>query len=82
MRQDEVLTGLAGIAGDVNLQDVPGATFFGHLLGDTKDGFFADPAYGGNKDMVGWKLVGFPGVPAAYATFIGRNQAYDVEPMT
>ena len=80
-RQDEVLHGLAGVAGDVNLQEVPGATFFAHLLGDTKDGFFSDPAYGGNRDMIGWKLVGFPGVPAAYAAFIGRNQAYDVEPM-
>ena len=80
-RQDEVLNGLAGIAGDVSLQDVPGATFFGHLLVDTRDGFFSDPAYGGNKDMIGWKLVGFPGVPAVYAEFIGRNQAYDVEPM-
>ena len=62
-RQDEVLNGLAGIAGDVDLQEVPGATFFGHLLGDTKDGFFSDPAYGGNKNMVGWKLVGFPACP-------------------
>jgi len=80
-RQDEVLNGLAGVAGDVKLREVPGATFFNHLLSDTKDGFFSDPAYGGNKGMVGWKLVGFPGVPAAYATYIGRNKAYDVEPI-
>ena len=27
------------------------------------EGMLADPAYGGNKDMVGWKWVGFPGDP-------------------
>lgn len=79
-KQDEVLQGLQSMAGDQDLADVPGATFFAHLLGDTKDGFFSDPAYGGNKDMVGWKLIGFPGVPAVYADWIGRNEAYNVEP--
>jgi gluconate 2-dehydrogenase gamma chain len=80
-KQDEVLKGLQGIAGDINLKDVPGATFFNHLLSDTKDGFFSDPAYGGNKDMIGWKLVGFPGVPAMYVGLIGRNEPYQVEPV-
>ena len=81
-QQDEVLQGLQGVAGDVALEDVPGATFFSHLLTDAKDGFFADPAYGGNKDMAGWKLVGFPGVPAQYTELIERhNEAYDVEPV-
>jgi gluconate 2-dehydrogenase gamma chain len=79
--QDEVLRGLEGIAGDVDLKDVPGATFFTQLLSDTKDGFFADPAYGGNKDMMGWKLVGFPGVAAAYTEVLGRNEPYNVEPV-
>src|SRR5216684_4851655 len=58
--QDDVLKGLQ----DVSLEDVPGATFFGQLLADTKDGFFSDPVYGGNRGMIGWKLVGYPGVPA------------------
>jgi gluconate 2-dehydrogenase gamma chain len=75
--QDEVLTGLQSIS----FEEVPGATFFGQLLGDTKDGFFADPAYGGNKDMIGWKLVGYPGVPANYTTRIGKNEPYHVAPV-
>lgn len=78
-QQEEVLQGLQGVS---LFEDVPGATFFSHLLTDTKDGFFADPAYGGNKDMVGWKLVGFPGVPAEYTELIERhNESYDVEPV-
>lgn len=27
---------------------------------------FADPAYGGNRDKVFWRMVGFPGLPAFY----------------
>lgn len=80
-KQDEVLKGLSEMAGDKGLQEVPGATFFNHLLGDTKDGFFSDPAYGGNKDMIGWKLIGFPGVPAVYGALIGENKAYSVQPV-
>jgi gluconate 2-dehydrogenase gamma chain len=75
--QDGVLKGLQ----DVSLEDVPGATFFSQLLADTKDGFFSDPAYGGNRDMIGWKLVGYPGVPANYATRIGMNEPYSATPV-
>ncbi len=35
-------------------------------------GFFADPVYGGNRDMVGWKLIGFPGAQMSYAGWITR----------
>ena len=30
------------------------------------EGFFADPYYGGNRDMAGWKMIGYPGLPADY----------------
>jgi gluconate 2-dehydrogenase gamma chain len=82
LKQDEVLKGLQGIAGAVDLKEIPGTTFFTQLLSDTKDGFFADPIYGGNKDLIGWKLVGFPGVAANYSELIARhNQPYLVEPV-
>jgi len=82
IKQDEVLKGLQGIAAAVDLKEIPGTAFFTQLLSDTKDGFFADPVYGGNKNMVGWKLVGFPGVAADYSELIARhNQPYPVEPV-
>ncbi|HME40610.1 MAG TPA: gluconate 2-dehydrogenase subunit 3 family protein [Steroidobacteraceae bacterium] len=28
---------------------------------------FADPLYGGNRDVVFWKMIGYPGLPAAHA---------------
>lgn len=35
--------------------------FFETLVLHTRQGFFSDPAYGGNRGRVGWSLVGFPG---------------------
>src|SRR5205807_1870065 len=35
------------------------AHFYELLLVLTLEGFLGDPSYGGNKDRVGWALVGF-----------------------
>jgi len=35
--------------------------FYDCLLAHTYEGFYGDPKFGGNKDCVGWKLIGFPG---------------------
>lgn len=32
------------------------------LVKHTREGMFSDPAHGGNRDLVGWKLLGYPGV--------------------
>ena len=32
------------------------------LVEHTREGMFCDPAHGGNRDLVGWKLLGYPGV--------------------
>ena len=40
--------------------------FYRILREHTVQGFFGDPAYGGNRDVVGWKLVGFPGAQWGY----------------
>ena len=41
-------------------QDLPAKLLFGQLLQNTHEGFFSDPQHGGNRGLVGWKLVGFP----------------------
>lgn len=38
-----------------------GAQFFELVRKHTLDGFFGDPKYGGNRDSVGWKILGFGG---------------------
>jgi gluconate 2-dehydrogenase gamma chain len=62
---DEVLRALE--TAQAQLPSLPSAVFFETLLANTIEGFLADPAYGGNRDAVGWRMVGFPG---AYAQFI------------
>jgi hypothetical protein len=38
-----------------------GADFISALLLHTRQGFYCDPVYGGNRDHAGWRTVGFPG---------------------
>jgi gluconate 2-dehydrogenase gamma chain len=40
--------------------------FFSMLQEDTSEGMFSDPSYGGNRNYVGWALVGYPGAQRAY----------------
>ncbi|AMN42365.1 gluconate 2-dehydrogenase subunit 3 family protein [Rhodoplanes sp. Z2-YC6860] len=56
--------------------------FFNALLQITMEGFFADPMYGGNRDMAAWKMVGYPGLPAIYREEIKTyyNKKYDKPP--
>jgi gluconate 2-dehydrogenase gamma chain len=56
--------------------------FFDALLQITMEGFFADPIYGGNRDMAGWKMVGYPGLPATYREEITKyfGKKYDKPP--
>lgn len=49
----------------------PGASdFFDMVLEHVKAGFFADPIHGGNVDMVGWRLIGYPGAQHGYRQHI------------
>ena len=41
--------------------------FFMKLRNDVIEGMFSDPMYGGNQNMVGWKLIGFPGAQMFYS---------------
>lgn len=70
---DDVLRRLE--ADEIELASMPGSVFFETLLANTIEGFFSDPAYGGNRDMVSWRMVGFPG---AYAQYVELVDQYDV----
>ena len=77
--QNDVLGALE--KGTVTFEGPPAQTFFNFLLGDAVQGFFADPMYGGNRDKIGWKTVGFPGVGAVYYAAIDKQNApYTVAP--
>jgi gluconate 2-dehydrogenase gamma chain len=40
--------------------------FLQMVLRHTNEGIFADPIYGGNRDLAGWRLIGYPGAQRAY----------------
>ena len=39
----------------------PSPAFFAQIWLHTVWGFLADPAYGGNRDYAGWRVIGYPG---------------------
>jgi gluconate 2-dehydrogenase gamma chain len=57
---------LQQIAAEVDLD------FFPLLVLHTRQGFLADPIYGGNRDRVGWDVIGFPGPPSMADAHAGR----------
>jgi gluconate 2-dehydrogenase gamma chain len=78
--QDHILSGLEN--GQIKLAGVDGEGFFGLLLQNTVEGFFSDPLYGGNRDMVGWRLIGFPGARYDYRPYVGKHgERIDLPPV-
>src|SRR5277367_1812275 len=70
--QDGTLKGLE--SGDIKLEGgVDSKAFFAMLLQNTKEGYFSDPIYGGNKDMSAWKMIGFPGAHYNYKDWVTRH---------
>lgn len=79
--KDALLTRLE--IGEIDLDGVPSSVFFETLLTNTIEGYFADPVYGGNVDMVSWRMIGFPGAHAAYLGVYQRHgERYDHPPLS
>lgn len=80
-QQDDVLKGLE--SGTIKLDGVDAQGFFSALLKDVPEGFFSDPIHGGNRDMAGWKMIGFPGIRYDYRDWINRhNERYPYPPVS
>jgi gluconate 2-dehydrogenase gamma chain len=79
--KDQVLHGLE--SGDFKLEGIEGKDFFEQLVKDIQQGFFADPIYGGNRDMCAWKMIGFPGARYNYLDWIERhNERFPLPPVS
>ncbi|QCI12870.1 gluconate 2-dehydrogenase subunit 3 family protein [Pseudomonas putida] len=82
-------SGLSGEQQDALLQAMEAGTapldadFFALLLQNVREGYLADPMYGGNRDMVGWRLIGFPGARYDYRPYLHRKGLpLDLEPVS
>lgn len=68
--------GKAELAGGID-----GKAFFALLLQNTLEGYFADPIYGGNRDMGPWRMIGFPGARYDLRPWVGRyGEPYTLPP--
>lgn len=79
--KDAVLKGLE--SGEFALDGADGKAFFATVIRDVQMGFFADPIYGGNRDMVGWKMIGYPGSRYNYLDWVNRhNERFPLPPVS
>lgn len=79
--KDRALNGLE--SGEFKLDGVDGKAFFAQVVKDVQMGFFADPIYGGNRDMVAWKMIGYPGSRYNYLDWVSRhNEKFPLPPVS
>jgi gluconate 2-dehydrogenase gamma chain len=70
--------------GQAQFEGIEAKTFFEALLQSAMEGFFADPIYGGNRNKVSWRMIGYPGLPATWAgkALEYRGKKITIEPQS
>ena len=77
-KQDEVLRMFD--EDKVEMKGIGSANFFHLLQQTTIEGVYADPVYGGNKDMMGWRMKEYPGPRMSYLDTIENEEFIKMEP--
>lgn len=77
-QQEEIMTALAEDEMDP-IGGLDSSQFFEILRDHTIEGMFGDPVYRGNRDLVGWRLIGYPGAQRAYTPINIKNEEYFLE---
>ena len=69
---------------DDALKQIETTHFFSLLRRHSIDGMFSDPVHGGNIDMVGWQMIGFPGPQMSYFDDVDKHfgEAFRPKPVT
>lgn len=80
-QQDQILTDMADDKA-TTFNGPSGRAFFTQLRNDTIEGMFGDPMYGGNRDLAGWKLIGYPGAQRFYTPDDIKNPSFTREPQS
>ncbi len=79
-QQDAVLKAFE--TDEVKLTTISASAFFKTLFGSTMEGVYADPLYGGNNNMAGWKMKNFPGNQMAYTKIIEQDKFEKMQPVS
>jgi gluconate 2-dehydrogenase gamma chain len=69
-QQDQFLESMG--KGQLEFPTVPASALFAQLLENTREGYLSDPIYGGNRNMVAWRWIGFPGARADFTDWIDQ----------
>lgn len=77
-QQDEILKALE--EDDIDMVGVESSFFFDLLRTATLEGAYADPSYGGNKNMEGWRMKEFPGAQLSFADEIEKKDFVTISP--
>lgn len=77
-QMDEILTAFQ--KDEISMSGVTSAFFFRLLRTATLEGAYSDPIYGGNQNMEGWKMKGFPGHQMAYIDVIESEKFQKIAP--
>lgn len=77
-QQDEILQSMQD--GDVEMFGVPSSHFFNELRLATFAGAYADPMYGGNYNMEGWRMKNFTGGHMSFINEIEQEGLAEIEP--
>ncbi len=79
----KLLTGLTKLTPeeqDNRLRLIEASPFFLLLRQHTLEGMFCDPMHGGNRDLIGWQLIGFPGPYMSWANDIEKHNGEAFRP--
>jgi gluconate 2-dehydrogenase gamma chain len=79
--QDQALKALEDGKADLG-GSADAKAFFALLLQNVIEGYFADPLYGGNRDMSAWGMIGFPGARYDLTPWVSRyGEPYTLPPV-
>jgi gluconate 2-dehydrogenase gamma chain len=80
-QQDMILMDMA--TGKATGFDKPDAeSFFDTLRDHTLQGMFSDPGYGGNRNFIGWNLIGYPGAQRGWTPTEMRTEGFRRSPQS
>jgi gluconate 2-dehydrogenase gamma chain len=71
---------LDGAGQDERLKAIEKTRFFQLLRQHTIEGLFCDPMHGGNVDLIGWQMLGYPGPQMGYRAQIGQYNGVAYRP--
>lgn len=77
-QQDEILQKFDN--GEADISGVNSSSFFSLLRKTTIEGVYADPVYGGNRNMEGWKMKEYPGPRMGYLNEIEEEEFIAMAP--